>query len=435
MAVAFTASAFLLGGTSAAGFVASPAQAGIVTSTDDGPAASLIDGSRKVNLRVQKYLGDPQKQYGDPSNPNARKSLDPVPGLKFYAQKIGGLDLTRNEGWQMAEEMNIWDFYDSGKEKGRLGEKIEAVTDSNGVAEFSNLEIGLYYITEDTTTAIDHSLSVVNPFVVALPATNAERTGWDYTVTVKPKDQPILGETEGNKQCANIGDTVQLGVTGSLPAPGRDNLISSFAISAPLDESLEFVKNSSDFYVSRKHGSNERTKLEAGDYTIKHVDGNLTQVEFTKSGLEKLSKVRRGNPDAYVHWGFKAKAVKKKSMVKFTAFLTAPHYPAFDLVNRYGVESEEYVVTIPCSTTTPPPGPSGVPPTPKKTPPSTGTTTTPVVPTPGDPGNPGTPDTPKKTPRPPGLAMTGANVLATILFGITLTALGLILVRRNYKRN
>ncbi|MCS4491311.1 SpaH/EbpB family LPXTG-anchored major pilin [Corynebacterium sp. ES2715-CONJ3] len=408
----------------------------LAVAADGGPSPSLIDASQKASLSIHKSEGDPVMQYGDPSNPNAPKKLDPLEGIKFSVQKINGVDLTTNDGWRLAESFKIADFYQRGKEFSRLAPKVSEATGADGIARFNNLDLGLYYVTEEVDSAARGNFTVVSPFIVAVPTTSKDRSGWDYSVTVNAKDQKITGRSSNNLSCVNPGDDLQYGVSTTLPAPERDGRISTFKVSVPLEQSQTYIPDSEEVYYGTYHNDKNPVRLEGGDYTIDADSGNVVRVTLTDSGLAKVSEVRFGNPDAHLTVLFKAKtsrdASKNKDRISFRGYITPPGYPDFDLIGRYGVATDEASVKVPCSSPNipivpipipiPPIDPPGNPPIPKDPP---------------SPDEPPRPNDPKKgIPKIPGnLAYTGANSLPIAIFGLVLLLVGIAVLRRSYKRN
>ncbi|AKE41913.1 Uncharacterised protein [Corynebacterium kutscheri] len=65
---------------------------------------SLIDATRSATLRILKSAGDPLSQYGDPNNPDADLSCEPISGIEFQVARVKDVDLSTNEGGQAAEK-------------------------------------------------------------------------------------------------------------------------------------------------------------------------------------------------------------------------------------------------------------------------------------------------------------------------------------------
>lgn len=102
-----------------------------VTGTVSTQAVSEIDANRVVNLTLIKTKTNPLD--GGAS----------VEGITFTVRRINDVDLTTDEGWELARNMTV----DEAKARG-LGPAHTAVTDSEGVASIYNLPIGLYLVSE-----------------------------------------------------------------------------------------------------------------------------------------------------------------------------------------------------------------------------------------------------------------------------------------------
>lgn len=76
---------------------------------------------------------------------------------------------------------------------------ISKTTGEDGTVVFDNLELGRYFV--DVTSVSDGILYDENysDFLVDIPMTNAEGTGWDYDIIVNPKHQTAFGNLELTK--------------------------------------------------------------------------------------------------------------------------------------------------------------------------------------------------------------------------------------------
>lgn len=61
-----------------------------------------------------------------------------------------------------------------------------ATTGADGVVKFDNLSVGLYLVKQNGFAA-EMYFSEIAPFIVSMPMTNAEGTGWDYDIVAGPK--------------------------------------------------------------------------------------------------------------------------------------------------------------------------------------------------------------------------------------------------------
>lgn len=137
-----------------------------VTGTVSTQAVSEIDANRVVNLTLIKTKTNPLD--GGAS----------VEGITFTVRRINDVDLTTDEGWELARNMTV----DEAKARG-LGPAHTAVTDSEGVASIYNLPIGLYLVSESGNSP---------EFLITLPTGNTDGTAWDYAVTVRTKANGLI---------------------------------------------------------------------------------------------------------------------------------------------------------------------------------------------------------------------------------------------------
>ncbi|QPK79513.1 SpaH/EbpB family LPXTG-anchored major pilin [Corynebacterium lizhenjunii] len=395
---------------------------------------ALVDGSRSATLHVHKNAGDPVTQYGDPTNPDAQRSREPIQGVEFFAQRVDNVDLTTNDGWQQAEALKPTQFFEGGDQREHLGQRYIATTGADGVATFADLPLGLYLVTENHATAQRQNLSLVAPFLIALPATNETGDAWNYDVTVQAKDQLITATKQANRTCVAQGQTIEYGVSTTLPAPDADGNITSLSISDPLEAAQRYVEGSTEVLVGASESS-----LQADDYTVSVQDNTVT-LTLTDKGLATLAPKRLGKPDLQLTWKFIVDVVATQDKIRNKAYVTPPGYPAFDRERLTGVPSNQTTVRMPCKEPQDPkpiPIPVPDPNNPSTTPPKQpGTPTAPGTPisqqTPPGQSTPGT--TPPKANQRTGLSNTGASVFGILGLAVLLIAFGLFLLSRRNER-
>lgn len=390
-------------------------------------ANPLVDPSIRGTLTIVKHSGDPLTQFGDPSNPIADTNREPIPGVEFTIQKISNLDLSTNEGWIRAQDLVIEDFYAGGSKEGDLGGKRSAVTGEDGRAVFTDLEIGAYYVTETASSAQRKGVLNARPFVVTIPQTTENGSSWNYDVVVQAKNQLLKVTHQAGKTCFKSGETIDYGVSATVPPLDNDGNLPRYELYVPLNGSFTSPVNNK-VIVTR---TGEPTDIESDDAVVLSEDDfevtfpeNVARLVLKESGLQKVAQMRESNPAAHVTWLFDT-STNQTEKVTTTAYLLVDGYPEFDPNERYGVESNEVTLN---SCTEPDDVPIPVPvPKPDYNPDLfPGTSVVPVpVPIPSE--------TP--TPAPKGildnLASTGANVLWVFAAGLILVVFGVILRRKN----
>lgn len=70
-------------------------------------------------------------------------------------------------------------------------------TASTGIVKFENLDLGLYYVVQSSAPA--QVTSMVDPFFVSVPTTQADGEKWMYDINVYPKNSTAIGEIELDK--------------------------------------------------------------------------------------------------------------------------------------------------------------------------------------------------------------------------------------------
>ena len=413
------------------------------------PTPALIDSSARGSITVVKSAGDPFAHFGDPTRNGVPQPVPPIEGLEFQAQKVDGIDLTTNEGWEAASKLDLTDFIADGPRNGDLDKPQTATTNAEGKAHFSNLDLGLYLVTEKSGPAQSLGFNVINPFFVTVPSTATDSKSWDYDVTVHAKDQRIAARKAAAKRCIETGESVQMGITSTLPAPAEKDHIGSFQIADPLAPELEYVTDSEEVFLTRADIQSEPNQLDAADFDVR-VEDNVATLNLHESGLNKMAKLRRGNPSATLTWRFHVKAgdTPESGIVKNKAFVLPTGYPDFDKETTPGIPTNEVRINIGnCGGETYVP-PSDVPSVPDTTvpnepgkpggPDSTPEEPTVPVPVPG-PGIPGHPETFEPAPpappaeKPSSLAVTGANVVYLAIIGFGLLVAGGWLYRRGLR--
>lgn len=413
------------------------------------PSPVLIDSSERGSITVVKSAGDPFAHFGDPTRSGVPQPVPPIEGLEFQAQKVGSIDLTTNEGWEGASNLDLTDFIADGPRNGDLDKPQTATTDAEGKAHFSNLDLGLYLVTEKSGPAQSLGFNVINPFFVTVPSTATDSKSWDYDVTVHAKDQRIAARKAAAKRCIEAGESVQMGITSTLPAPDEKDHIGSFQIADPLAPELEYVAGSEEVFLTRADIQSEPNQLDAADFDVR-VEANVATLNLRESGLNKMAKLRKGNPSATLTWRFHVKAgdTPESGIVKNKAFVIPTGYPDFDKETTPGIPTNEVRLNIGnCGGETSVP-PSDVPAVPNTTVPnepgkpggpgSTPEEPTVPVPVPG-PGIPGHPETFEPAPpalptkKPSSLAVTGANVVYVAIIGFGLLVAGVWLYRRGLR--
>ena len=109
----------------------------------------------------------------------------PLKGVEYTVYKVDETCEDEREAEWYIEDNNV--------------QGISKTTGEDGTVVFDNLELGRYFV--DVTSVSDGILYDENysDFLVDIPMTNAEGTGWDYDIIVNPKHQTAFGNLEVTK--------------------------------------------------------------------------------------------------------------------------------------------------------------------------------------------------------------------------------------------
>lgn len=179
----------------AAGIALAPAlaQAAPVTGDISHLNPAHVDASHPVTLTVMK---DPANFDADPG---------PVEGITFSAIRIDCCDLTGYAGWNELRNVDP----DTAPTQGT---EFTAVTDADGRAVFTDLEVGVWKVQEVST---DPDAPRTEPFLVTLPAAQPDGSDWDYQVEVHPK-----AVTPTPPSTAPSGEPGIIPIPVPIPIPG-----------------------------------------------------------------------------------------------------------------------------------------------------------------------------------------------------------------------
>lgn len=258
-----------------------------------------IDPSIPRNLTIHKYQlapNSPQAPGTGQVIPGGVPGGIAMEGAQFTVTLIPSVDLTTPAGWTTAGQLNS---NISAAAALATGEAATRTTDGAGVASFSNMPLGLYYV-EETAAPADVT-DPVAPFLVSLPFPTgqfgAPANDWIYDVHVYPKNSvsdvnktrvpPAPSSVE-----ARHPDLVRWAITSTIPtlAPGAP--LNQFTLSDQLDpDVLSFVATPptgvAPTSVSATTAGGTNLTLLGSDYTVATA-GDTQTVTFTPAGRTKL---------------------------------------------------------------------------------------------------------------------------------------------------
>ena len=138
---------------------------------------AIVDTSKKASLTITKY----EHKNGSTEN----KALKGVEFTIYEIPKNANVD-TVSQAETYIKNNNVTSY--------------KKTTPDSGIIKFSDLNLGRYFVVE--TKAPKNVSTMIESFLIDLPRTNSNGTGWDYDVTVYPKNITIYGNvslTHNNK--------------------------------------------------------------------------------------------------------------------------------------------------------------------------------------------------------------------------------------------
>ena len=159
------------------------------------------DPAKKGSITIHKYTDEAGK--GDPATGKEDASQVPtgavaIKDVGFTIYKVADVKKLADYYSSTPESLPAVSQYCTGSGKNvqlkpGVAEKIvgnEEMTDENGVAKFTNLDLGLYLVVETTSPAIVTGPCV--PFLISVPMTT-DGDDWLYDVHVYPKNSTAVG--------------------------------------------------------------------------------------------------------------------------------------------------------------------------------------------------------------------------------------------------
>ena len=214
----------------------------------------------------------------------------------------------------------------------RNGGKAMPETDENGHSKVSGLEQGLYLVVE--TRVPENVTSTCNPFFVSLPMTTIDGKGWNYDVTVYPKNQtgsPDLEKTVrehknstgkntgsltdiadgyAHTATASVGDVVDYQIISTLPTiTSKATSLTTYTFVDTLSKGICYNKNDVVIEFFRDAECTDKITTwdeDSGKFAVSYDDAaNTMSIGMTEAGLADINEsesvytdsVKRGYSD------------------------------------------------------------------------------------------------------------------------------------------
>lgn len=189
----------------------------------------------------------------------------PLAGAGFKIYKVANdKEIEQYYSKNPSELPNIDDYVTDGKinsgysavkldengEASTSGKIEELTTNADGMVKFTNLDVGFYVVIETTTP--DKVTTPAAPFIVSVPMTKVDGSGWLYDVHVYPKNKTTYGNVNLVKK-GNETENLE-GVTFVLQKQTNTNPISWTNITAseqdPTDTHTLITNKSGEISIS-----------------------------------------------------------------------------------------------------------------------------------------------------------------------------------------
>ncbi|WP_194928746.1 SpaH/EbpB family LPXTG-anchored major pilin [Pseudactinotalea sp. HY158] len=250
----------------------------------DDPVVGNIDSGATGSIMVHKHEEHSASEDGNPAG-------DPIGGVEFTVQEVllGGssVPLATAEGWDAIDGLSPGDVPGNGF---TLDTGTTAVTDGDGEAPFTGLNVGFYLVTE-TASGPNLIATPAAPFFVAIPMPT-DTGAWDYDVDAYPKN--ILGDFTPTKTAGDHSQEIREGATAlwtiGVPVPAAEFDYESLTISDVIGAGMTF-----DSWVSV---SIDNVALDPDtDY---EVSADNSTVTLLGPGLDQLNAITDAQTSANV---------------------------------------------------------------------------------------------------------------------------------------
>ncbi len=296
--LAFSAAFGLVFAGGAAGMA--PLDVTPVASAKTAGDSQTIPADATGTINIHKYLNPVPADQATGEEMDTTNMGDIVEGVTFSVQKVNGIDITTDEGLKAAAALTPATAKDMD-----LAAPVTGDTDDAGNVSFPNLPVGVYLVKE---TEVPAGVVPGNPFLVFLPMTNSDGTGWNYNVHVYPKNSENTASKKVVDANQHVGEDITYTITSDVPALADQSTdIAKYIVRDDLDEKmLSTTKGGVSIALS-----DGEQMIQGTDYTLT-IDQVTQQVEatFTEAGLQKLTVAKKKTPTLQVNTTISA-TVKK----------------------------------------------------------------------------------------------------------------------------
>lgn len=282
--------------------------------TNDATINTKAKGS--ITIHKYEYNGDSEGTGTGETTDKVPKEAKPLEGVGFTIYKVADDKEIEKYYSQNPEELpNVNNYVTNGKINSKYGavklndsgaasengEKEELTTNAQGIASFTNLDVGFYVVIETKTP--DKVTAPAAPFIVSVPMTKADGSGWLYDVHVYPKNKTTYGSVTLIKK--GNDDTLLQGVIFKLEKQSGDHWDSV----TQSDETDEYNNKKDLNLITNKSGEITVSGLSQGKYRFTETDrGNnagyimdgVSTYEFTIDAKGNVTYNKETKPNATI---------------------------------------------------------------------------------------------------------------------------------------
>lgn len=208
-----------------------------------------------------------------------------------------------------------------------LGTPRSATTDPAGVAHFDGLDAGVYQISEASRHVGNQAVMHIQPFLVYILGGQTTR------VHAKTQAPSILKSASVTQ--ASPGQEVRFKISTELPPTDKSGKLYQYSVFDSLDGRLEFR----EIEFAEIRNTTGQFAFSEDDFDVSQ-HGNTVGFSLTSSGLQKISKIRKGHPKTSLSFEIKT-FVRESADVSSPVYNSAKFSPDGYCLPSFSKESSE----------------------------------------------------------------------------------------------